>query len=64
MEVSARAATRSNVAMLTSIPDQVTFISTTSGCHIRNLSILADLRNAIKEKKFGSVSLGRAGRVP
>lgn len=49
MEVKVRAAMQGNFATLTSIPDQVAFVAATSEYQIKNLSTLADLRDAIKE---------------
>jgi len=49
MEVKVREAMQSNFATLTSIPDQVAFVAATSEYQIKNLSTLADLRDAVKE---------------
>jgi hypothetical protein len=49
MEVKVRAAMQGNFAMLTSVPDHVEFVATTSEYQIKNLLTLADLKDAIKE---------------
>lgn len=49
MEVKVREAMQGNFAALTSIPDQVAFVAATAEYQIRNLSTLADLRDAMKE---------------
>jgi hypothetical protein len=49
MEVKVRAAMQGNFATLTSVPDHVAFVATTSEYQIKNLLTLADLKDAIKE---------------
>jgi len=49
MEVKVRAAMQGNFATLTSIPDYVAFVATTSEYQIKNLLTLAYLKDAIKE---------------
>lgn len=49
MEVKVRAAMQGNFATLTSIPDQVAFVASTSEYQVKNLLTLADLKDAIKE---------------
>jgi hypothetical protein len=48
-EVKVRAAMQGNFATLTSVPDQVAIVATTSEYQIKNLLTLADLQDAIKE---------------
>ena len=49
MEVKVRASMQGNFATLTSVPDHVAFVATTSEYQIKNLLTLADLKDAIKE---------------
>lgn len=49
IEVKVREAMQDNFAALTSMPDQVAFVAATSEYQIKNLSTLADLRDAIKK---------------
>ena len=49
MEVKVRTAMQGNFATLTSVPDHVAFVATTSEYQIMNLLTLADLKDAIKE---------------
>lgn len=65
MEVKVREAMKGKFDELTSIPDQVALVAATAEYQIRNLSTLADLRDAMKEntdylaRRFAEQSMSR-----
>lgn len=69
MKVKVRQAMKGNFDEITSVPDQVALVAATSEYQIKNLSTLADLRDAMKENmdyiiyRFAEQSMSRDPKV-